>query len=102
MAFSNKKSNFMAGINEISNHLQLNINPNPFDQYTTLSINETENKYYNIRIIDLTGKVVREYKNNVSGKFIIERENLQSGIYFIYLIGKEKNIIKKINNIINL
>ncbi len=96
MAFSNKKSNFMAGINEISNHLQLNINPNPFDQYTTLSINETENKYYNIRIIDLTGKVVREYKNNVSGKFIIERENLQSGIYFIYLIGKEKNIIKKL------
>lgn len=83
MAFSNKKLNFSIGVNEIDYDNYLIISPNPFNEYTTVNINNNDHNKYNVTIFDITGKVIRTYKNVYNNNLKIEKGDLKSGIYFI-------------------
>jgi hypothetical protein len=85
--FSNKKQNYSIGVNEMGYENYLNISPNPFNDYTTISINSSNQSKYSITIFDITGKVMRTYKNMLIDKLKIEKGELKSGIYFIDIIG---------------
>ncbi|PIV58756.1 MAG: hypothetical protein COS14_07910, partial [Bacteroidetes bacterium CG02_land_8_20_14_3_00_31_25] len=78
------------------------VNPNPFSEYTAITIPNFELQTSNSKLVltDVTGKTVRTITNPqtpcnrshlASGyndaQFVIERGNLKPGIYFVELRG---------------
>lgn len=81
------------GVEENSINNQINVYPNPFTSHTTLSFNK-ELKNVSIIITDVIGNEVRSV--NFSGsKLTIEKEGLNSGIYFIQVISEKKIVANK-------
>lgn len=82
-----------ADVNEIDNALQLNIYPNPFTNFTAISFSKEQNNT-TIKILDIIGKVIST--QNFSGtEFILEKEDLKEGVYFIQAIDENKNVMNK-------
>ena len=78
----------------------LKIFPNPINNEKSFSISGLEtNTNYDIKIVSLDGKIVKELKNiTTTGIFKIESEYLQSGMYVvnIYSINTKLTFNKKI------
>jgi len=80
----------LTGISDYSTYLQFTIYPNPFTSQTTIALNE-DYKKATIKIIDVIGKEVKSI--NFSGKqYILERDDLKTGMYFIQVISENKII----------
>lgn len=73
----------------------INISPNPFTEQTTITFSG-EQKNITIKIVDVLGKEIKTF--NFSGKeIILEKGEMQKGIYFVQVVdGNENGIIKKI------
>ena len=71
-----------AGIaeNNSINHLQLT--PNPVKENTLLKWNDNSNNH-TVALRDVTGRIMREYKNVNGTSLQIEKANLDAGIYFV-------------------
>lgn len=68
----------------------IDIFPNPFTTQTTIDLN-SDYKNATIKIIDVLGKELKRI--NFSGKqIVLEREELNNGIYFIQIISEDKLI----------
>lgn len=67
----------------------LSIFPNPVSNQLTIVSSQAINK---VEIIDLTGKLIKTFKENTG---ILDVSDLNSGIYFIKLIADEETITKK-------
>lgn len=81
------------GIKEMNNNSYISISPNPFTIQTTISFNDEQIKTI-LRIIDLSGKVIKTY--SFTGKQLtIERGEMMSGIYFVQIISENKNVTTK-------
>lgn len=79
----------VTGIEEIYSENSLTIYPNPFSETTTISFNNSEFNSYNLKLTDVTGKVVRIINDIKSDTYILNREDLPKGFYIIELSGKE-------------
>jgi hypothetical protein len=78
---------FQTGIKSIQSAGDLAIYPNPFNETTILKFPNPENGSFRLRIIDLTGKVIKEI-NDISGsEYLLERNDLQKGYYIIEMRG---------------
>ena len=77
-------------INEVFAGLKLTVFPNPFNESTLLRIEGQIEKAYDLEIVDITGKVIREHANIVKNDFVISKDNLPNGIYFLNLFDSEK------------
>jgi len=53
--------------------------------FATLDLGEGN---YAIRIMDITGRIVREVKN-ATGSVTINRENMTAGVYFLTVTGEK-------------
>lgn len=67
----------------LNNKFKFSIGPNPFVSNTWIKVNDETQ----ITLFDITGKPVRKYAN-VNGLQLIERDELQSGIYFCRMTTK--------------
>ena len=76
-------------IDETSKEVVLSIYPNPFNDQTTVSFGR-EVKLASIRVVDVFGKLIEEYKVVNSDKHILKRENKSSGIYFVEIEVEQK------------
>ncbi len=65
--------------NKVINNVKLF--PNPSSDYSILELNDPDN-IYNIKIINQTGQLIREY-SNISNSLIINKNNLPKGIYTV-------------------
>jgi hypothetical protein len=74
----------LTGYYEIPEDLRANLYPNPFHDFTRLSIDNPENKKYQFQLFNSMGVLVKEYHFQTSD-LIIPRENLGNGIYFYLL-----------------
>jgi hypothetical protein len=63
------------------------IYPNPFSDFATLRFHNPESRPYTLRIMDLSGQLVRAEQDFTSSEFILRKEGLSPGIYFIELRG---------------
>ena len=79
----------------------LKVYPNPADTYLKLDFSSTNIEVPEIRIIDLTGKVVKKFDRDMvmeAGvyKTQLDISELRQGIYFVKLEQGEKVHMKKI------
>jgi len=63
--------------------------PNPADLSTLIQFS-SENASYTVTVIDVLGKRV-DFVNNVKGSYIIQRGNLNSGVYFVQVTDVKGN-----------
>jgi fibronectin type 3 domain-containing protein len=99
-AMSNTEDNRLqiTGLNELNNVRDLTLFPNPFTERTTIRFPDPGGHTYTLRILDLTGKVLRIDEIAGQPEFILERRDLENGCYIIELKGnklfREKMIIE--------
>jgi hypothetical protein len=71
----------------------IKIEPNPFSDYTYISINENISTYNNkLYLLNLSGQIIKEI-DVINNSTLLSREDLISGLYFIKLITNKKNTI---------
>lgn len=91
-------TNISTGISNLLTK-KLVIYPNPFSEKTTLHLLDNSN-IKNISLFDPSGRLIKDFTHNIySEKIIIEKGNLESGIYLLIVetnnyISKSKLIIK--------
>lgn len=71
--------------NSNSASLSLLVYPNPFSQSAVLMFEMQAGKNYSLEIVSPDGKLIRNIENVSSGKVVIDRKNISSGIYFVRL-----------------
>jgi len=83
------------GVEEVEEATAVTVYPNPFSDYTTLRISNTEQGIPNVelKVFDLVGKEMKvDLSRNAEG-FIIHRSGLPSGIYFYTITSNDKKQI---------
>jgi uncharacterized repeat protein (TIGR01451 family) len=94
----NTINNSATGIQPISQLLNIACFPNPFTTRTSILFN-TDNVHY-IEIDDITGRKIEALK--CSGKeYILERNNLSPGLYFIRAFDQEQKFIATVKIVVN-
>lgn len=79
------------GINTIAQGIgQMRIYPNPFQDFTTIEIENFNNENYTLNIYNYMGQLVSSINNTKSGKIRIEKRNLTSGLYFLELKNNQR------------
>ena len=66
--------------------------PNPFSEYTTLTFGKPLHKSSTLKIFNTSGQIATEYQNIQGNELTIEKEKLESGIYFFQLISDRQLI----------
>ena len=57
------------------------VRPNPFSDFTTIEVEGLPEGNYQLELMDILGRKVRELKSGENGVWEIEREDLESGVY---------------------
>ncbi|HIA37094.1 MAG TPA: T9SS type A sorting domain-containing protein, partial [Flavobacteriales bacterium] len=78
------------GINKLVLIQPLKIYPNPFTTSTTIAFGNANAEPYLLLVYNMLGNTVRAIPGITESKVVIDRENLPSGVYFVYLQGKAK------------
>ncbi|MCP4441843.1 MAG: PKD domain-containing protein [Aureispira sp.] len=73
---------------EMTKALNLNIQPNPFKDYTILSFDNSKHETFELSISDLQGKRVRSYTNITDSSIKIKKGELSAGVYLYTLKGR--------------
>ena len=92
------------GINQLTMDNDVVIYPNPFTSFTTISFSEEHPSTgstgsataaaHTIKIINVLGEVVKTI--TFAGKqMVIEKGEMNKGIYFVQIIDEEKNSVNK-------
>jgi hypothetical protein len=89
----NDDINTTVHIANVNNNNDLTIYPNPFTLQTTISFS-TDQKNTLIKITDILGREIKSFP--FSGKqFIIEKAEMNPGIYFVQVIDQNKKVTNK-------
>jgi len=82
-------------VGEIGTSTGVRIYPNPTSDNLTIEFPEQNSKHYTIIIMNVVGEIVKEQKSTSSK--IVNMENLNSGLYFLQLIGDDiSNAVYKV------
>ncbi len=81
------------GLFDLATHLPtLNISPNPFTEFTVLDLGIFEKASY-LRVFNSFGQLVRT-ENVVGGNYhILDRENLETGVYIFMVYTRDNKLI---------
>ena len=66
------------------------IAPNPFNYSTTLKFNNSNNEKHTLFLYDTEGRIVRSITDISTDQIIIEKANLQFGMYFFQLFSNSQ------------
>ena len=72
--------------------LNLKLYPNPVSNTAIVNIPYTKNDHLSIRIIDIQGKLVKEYNHVHPPTFTFNTDEIKNGLYLLQIYGQEKNI----------
>jgi len=82
----------------VKHNLEISISPNPFNNYTTLSFDNSKFKNYTMEIYNTRGRLVRTITGITSNKVDIKKGDLSSGLYFIHLwTVSQQRLVSKIS-----
>ncbi len=74
----------------------VNIFPNPFSQGANLIVNSAGNYKINVRLYDLTGKILYESDEHSSNESILVGENLPEGAYVVEVLSVHEKTITRL------
>ncbi|MFC2115902.1 T9SS type A sorting domain-containing protein [Bacteroidota bacterium] len=69
--------------------LEIRAYPNPFSEYTRIEFSNPRRTEHNLRVYDLSGKLVREIEGIYGEEVFLKRENLDPGYYVFELKGEK-------------
>ena len=86
---------FIILVNDIDETTGLPINynsvfrayPNPFNHSTTILFSNPAGKPFRLILTDLSGKVCRTVDGITTSEYVLKKDDLKSGLYFIELRG---------------
>ncbi len=76
----------------INNNFKITSYPNPFNDFTTVKFENSDNCNYTLTLYNTQGEIIRDISNITSDKVVIERKNLNSGLYF-YQLRTDKRVV---------
>jgi hypothetical protein len=71
---------------------QTKLYPNPFSQTATLAFENPQNNNHQLSVFNTMGQLVMSIENIKGNKILIDRKELQSGLYFYQLRNEERVI----------
>jgi hypothetical protein len=71
--------------NELNINSSVLVYPNPMIDHATLEFENSKNENFTLTILDFQGRPVQTYNHIMTNKIEIEKNNLQSGLYFFQL-----------------
>jgi hypothetical protein len=74
----------------------MKIYPNPAVNTTSISLENSSGNDSQLRVLDITGKIIQELQVNGVANIEINTSNLESGIYFIQLSDGINSRIEKL------
>ncbi len=81
-------------IEVLENGASIRVFPNPFSDYTTIEVNGLSAKGdYRLEVMDILGRKLVEIEENRDGKFLLERGDLESGLYLIRVLTDENRVL---------
>jgi len=69
--------------------LGFNVAPNPFNEQATITFANTRNESFNVSIMDLSGRVVRNYGAVNGTSLTVEKGELAAGMYLATFVNEE-------------
>jgi hypothetical protein len=72
--------------------LSIKLFPNPMHEQARIEIDEVDNLSYSIELYDLSGKLVRHEMNLSGSVYVLQRNELPSGIYIWKFIGNNNQV----------
>lgn len=69
--------------------LGFNVAPNPFNEQATITFANTRNESFNVSIMDLSGRVVRNYGAVNGNSLVVEKGELAAGMYLATFVNEE-------------
>ena len=86
--------NISIGINKNNkNSLIVNVSPNPFTTYTTLTFENTKGEKYELNVYNVLGQLVLSKSDITGNNVVIERNQLLPGDYFYTLQNSKKEVV---------
>lgn len=70
--------------------LELRAYPNPFTEYTTIELNDPDNREFALELRNSQGQLVRSISQVTEGRIRIERAGLASGLYFFRVVNEDQ------------
>lgn len=67
--------------------LIIEVYPNPFQQEAKVVLKGKEYEHLELRVIDAIGRTVQYQQTTFNSSLVIERQNLNRGVYFFQLVG---------------
>jgi len=79
------------------NTLQINLRPNPVQDYLNIYHNIKEKTEIHVKVIDISGKTMQQHTQKMGNNSAISLDinNLNTGFYLVQLIAGENSITKK-------
>lgn len=71
----------------------ISVYPNPFIDFTIIEITGSEDCKYEVKLTDLTGKVIKNETFENNSKYILYRNNLEAGMYILQFTNLTTNTI---------
>lgn len=84
------------GIDDIASDADFNIYPNPTYNSATIDLTQFNGNEVTIELYDALGRQSKNITNIKTDTYILQRDNLQSGIYFMNVLVDGKRFSKKI------
>ena len=78
------------GVNELTKNDNFNVYPNPANTSATIDLSAFSGKAVNIELYDALGRKVINVENLKTDKYILNRNNLPTGIYFMNVVSEGK------------
>jgi len=86
----------VVGIENPLTTIEASITPNPATDVAILTFPNPSNEFFTLKITDVTGRIIRTHEEIRGTTFIIQREELESGVYFYHLESDRKTATGKL------
>lgn len=84
------------GIGELSNQELITIYPNPTNGLITIYYNDNSSNTANLSVVNVTGKIIGQWKVSSNDKLILDLSNEVKGMYFLEFRTESGKQIKKL------
>lgn len=80
------------GISELTSKNNFKVNPNPFNEFSMLTFENPLHENCSLKIWNTNGQIEKQYSNIRNNELKIDRDGMNSGIYFFQIMNNKRLI----------